>query len=156
MSGLIRQLRVSLLVVLVLMVPDLLLREIPRGLWSGNVLADLGGWALSAVVVCALVAAVHAAIYGAAHTGRPGAGEARAVRAGLLILHVFDLLLGWPLWTKGTWHVVVALVPLLVTVVTWVWSRSRGETAEIARNRALLFGILAVPLQLVGVAVLVA
>lgn len=76
MRGLIKQLRVSLLVTLGLSVFDLS-HEVLRATRSGNYLAAVGDWAVWTAVICLCVAVVHAVIYGAVHTGRPGSGEAR-------------------------------------------------------------------------------
>ena len=106
---------------------------------------------------------MHTAIYGAAHNGRPEGREARGVRAGLLILLLLDVGVAWPLLGRASGHsgalyaaacVSVALLPLLTTVVAWSWTRLRGLEADVARNRALFFGILALLPQLPAAAIL--
>ncbi|MET9388068.1 hypothetical protein ABZY09_45575 [Streptomyces sp. NPDC002928] len=164
MSRLIKQLRVSLLVTLGMSAFDLV-TDILDGLSSGTLVASLGDWALNTVLLCALVAVLHTAIYGAAHIGRPEGREARGVRAGLVVLLLLDLGFTWPLWTRAADHsgalfvagcVVVALMPLLTTTGVWGWTRLRGLGADAARNRALFFGILTLLPQLLAAATLVA
>ncbi|MFC7264066.1 hypothetical protein [Streptomyces lutosisoli] len=162
MHGLIKQLRVSLLVTLGLSAFDLS-HAVLQAMRSGGNLAALGDWALTTVAFCVLVAVVHTAIYGAAHIGRPEGKEARGVRAGLLILLLLDVGVAWPLLSRASGHsgtlyaagcVAVALLPLLTTVVAWSWTRQRGLEADVARNRALFFGILALLPQLLAAAIL--
>ncbi|MEW1828917.1 hypothetical protein [Streptomyces sp. NPDC088196] len=167
MRGLIKQLRVSLLVTLGLSVFDLS-HEIVRATRSGNYLAAMGDWAVWTGIICLCVAVVHTVIYGAVHTGRPGSGEARGVWVGLLVLQVFALLLAWPLWTRVTDRspaagsetflaavsVLVVLLPLLTSAVAWSWTRLRGTAPDIARNRALFFGILALLPQMLAAGIL--
>ncbi|MCI3275951.1 hypothetical protein [Streptomyces cylindrosporus] len=164
MRGLIKQLRISVLVVLGVSIVDLV-TSVVENLRSGKLLATLGDWALTTVLFCALVAVIHSAIYGAVHIGRPEGREARGVRAGLLVLLLIDLSIVWPLLSAATGKsalyaatcVVVAALPLLTCAVAWAWSRLRGEGADIARNSALLFGVLALLPQLpAAVALLVA
>ncbi|WP_405972636.1 hypothetical protein OG496_26285 [Streptomyces sp. NBC_00988] len=167
MRGLIKQLRVSLLVTLGLSVFDLS-HEVLRATRSGNYLAAVGDWAVWTAVICLCVAVVHAVIYGAVHTGRPGSGEARGVWVGLLVLQVFGLLLAWPLWTRVTdgshttgsetflaaVSVLVILLPLLTSAAAWGWTRLQGTASDIARNRALFFGILALLPQMLAAGIL--
>lgn len=69
MTGLIRQLRVSLLVVLGFSVFDLG-DAVVHAVWSGGWSATLGDWALTTLALCVLVAVVHSAIYGAVRLRR--------------------------------------------------------------------------------------
>jgi hypothetical protein len=127
-----------------------------------NLLSVLNDWAQTTVGLGVLVTVVHSTIYSAAYLGRPEGREARGVRAGLVVLLLFDLGIAWPLWTMATGHsalyaagcVAVALLPLLTTVVAWSWTRLRGLEADVARNRALFFGILALLPQLLAAAIL--
>lgn len=122
MTGLIKQLRISLLVTLGVMAFGVL-ADLLEALWSGDFLAVLGDDALSAVIFCTLVAAVHTVIYGAMHIGRPETREARGVRAGLGVLLVLDVL---PLLVAG--YVVLALIPVMTVVVTWGWEAGSHGT----------------------------
>ena len=63
MTGLLRQLRVSLVIVLGLSVFDLG-RAVLHAVWSGDYLATLGDWGLDMLALCVLVTVVHSAIYG--------------------------------------------------------------------------------------------
>ncbi|MFI9832599.1 hypothetical protein ACIHIX_33495 [Streptomyces sp. NPDC051913] len=103
MNGLIKQLRVSLLVVLGISAVDLV-TSTAANLWSGTLLATLGDWALTTAVFCALVTLVHSAIYAAAHLGRPEGRQARGVRAGLVALVLLDQVVIWSLLTTGSAH----------------------------------------------------
>ncbi|MGW7540880.1 hypothetical protein ACWGKQ_07135 [Streptomyces sp. NPDC054770] len=147
MTGLLRQLRVSLLITAgVLAFP--VLSRLLDALLFGNFLAALGDQAMALIVVGTLVALVHSVIYGAMHLGRPQAREARGVRAGVGVLMALDVV---PLLATG--YVVPALVPLLTAVGSWGWARYRGWGADVARYRALIFGCLSLPVQ--GVVALV-
>ncbi|MEU9150117.1 hypothetical protein AB0D59_06135 [Streptomyces sp. NPDC048417] len=161
MTGLAKQLHVSLLVTLGVTVFGLV-HDVLDALWSGNLLGALGAWAGVTAILCVVVAVAHTAIYVAAHSGRPEGSEARGVRAGLLILLVLDAVLAQPLWARTadasgtpfrTACALVALIPPLTALVSWVWARRRERGPDIARNSALFFGVVAVPLQ--GVAALV-
>ncbi|MFD4600212.1 hypothetical protein ACFWPQ_19560 [Streptomyces sp. NPDC058464] len=147
MTGLLKQLRVSILIVLGISAftsPGALL----EGLVRGHFLAALGERAWGALVICILVAAVHSVIYGAMHFGRPETREARGVRAGIGVLLALDVV---PLLATG--HVVLALVPLLAVVGGWSWGRYKGSEADAPRWGALIFGVLSLPVQ--GVVALV-
>ncbi|WP_405862529.1 hypothetical protein OG407_29185 [Streptomyces sp. NBC_01515] len=63
MTGLIRQLRVSLLVTLGLSVFDLA-DALVHAVWAGGFLSALGDWGLTTLALCVLVAAAHSTIYG--------------------------------------------------------------------------------------------
>ncbi|WP_019057209.1 hypothetical protein [Streptomyces prunicolor] len=63
MTGLIRQLRVSLLVTLGFSVFDLA-DALLHAVWSGGFLAALGDWGLTTLALCVLVAAAHSTLYG--------------------------------------------------------------------------------------------
>ncbi|MGY5046918.1 hypothetical protein ACWDE0_14930 [Streptomyces sp. 900105755] len=141
MTGLLRQLRVSLLITLgmsVFTVPDDLL----RGVVHGDFLATLGDQAARALLVCALVALVHSLIYGAMRFGRPETREVRGVRAAVGVLLALDVV---PLFAAG--HVVLALVPLLAIVGGWVFARRRGTDADAGPYGALIFGVASLPVQ---------
>lgn len=141
MTGLARQLRVSLLVTLaVLAFP--VLSDLLDGLLRWDFPAVLGDKALEVAVVCALVAVLHRVIYGVMRVGRPETRGARGVRAGLVLLSALDVV---PLCVAG--HVVPALVPVLAAVGGWGWARWRRLGAETARIWALLFGVLSLPVQ---------
>ncbi|MEU6197834.1 hypothetical protein [Streptomyces sp. NPDC047061] len=147
MSGLLKQLRVSLLITLGFSAYTSL-GDLVSGLMKGNFLATLGDRASGALAVCVLVAAVHSVIYGAMHFGRPETREARGVRAGIGLLLALDVA---PLLTTG--YVVLALVPLLAVVGGWSWGRYKGSEADAARWGALVFGVLSLFVQ--GVVALV-
>ncbi|MFF5143255.1 hypothetical protein ACFY6U_26580 [Streptomyces sp. NPDC013157] len=143
MSGLLRQLRVSLLITLG-MSAFTAAGDLLDGLVHGDFLATLGDRASEVAIVCTLVALVHSAIYGVMHVGRPETREVRGVRAGVGVLMVLDVV---PLFTTG--HVVLALIPLLATVGGWALGEHTGVTADAAPWGALLFGLLSLPVQLV-------
>jgi hypothetical protein len=147
MTPLAKQLRVSLLTTLGFVAFGVLmdltdLYALLSGDFLANLLANLGDDALTAVVLCTFVAAVHTVIYAAMRFGRPETREARGVRAGLVLLLALDVL---PLFVAG--YVVLALIPLLTAVGSWGWARYRGLGANIARVRALLFGVLSLLVQ---------
>ncbi|WP_406437261.1 hypothetical protein OHB00_23410 [Streptomyces sp. NBC_00631] len=147
MSGLLRQLRVSLLITLGVSsftVSDHLL----DGLVHGDFLAALGDQASGLVIICTLVALVHSLVYGAMRFGRPETREARGVRAGLGVLLALDVV---PLVVAG--QVVLALIPVLTAAGSWGLARYRGLGADVARWWALLFGVLSLFVQ--GVVALV-
>ncbi|MER5787943.1 hypothetical protein [Streptomyces sp. NPDC001980] len=147
MSGLLKQLRVSLLITLGVMgFGDLL--HAPDALLFGNFLAALGDEAVSLVVLCTLVALVHSVIYGAMHFGRPETREVRGVWAGVAVLLALDVV---PLFATG--YVVLALIPLLAAAGGWAFGRYRGKEADAAPYGALIFGLLSLPVQ--GVVALV-
>ncbi|MFK0151252.1 hypothetical protein ACIQVK_04110 [Streptomyces sp. NPDC090493] len=143
MSGLLKQLRVSLLITLgvsvLFMPPDLL-----YALVHGDFLAALGDRASGAAIVCTLVALVHSAIYGAMRFGRAETRDVRGVRAGVGVLMLLDVV---PLFAAG--HLVLALIPLLAAVGGWAFGRHEGVTADAAPYGALIFGVLSLPVQLV-------
>ncbi|MFF4118411.1 hypothetical protein [Streptomyces sp. NPDC001714] len=147
MTGLLKQLRVSLLVTLATsafnMSGDLL-----GGLVHGDFLAVLGDRVSGALIICTFVALVHSVIYSAMYFGRPETREARGVRAGVGVLMALDVV---PLFAAG--QVVLALVPLLAAVGGWSWGRYGGLDADSARWGALIFGVLSLPIQ--GVVALV-
>ncbi|MFF7471031.1 hypothetical protein [Streptomyces sp. NPDC008092] len=147
MNGLLRQLRVSLLITLGFEVYTSL-GDLVSGLIEGNFLAALGDRASDALVICTLVAAIHSVIYGAMRFGRPETREARGVRAGIGVLMALDVA---PLFATG--HVVLALIPLLAAVGGWVWGREQGSEADAGRWGALVFGVLSLFVQ--GVVALV-
>ncbi|MER6220460.1 hypothetical protein ABT189_07640 [Streptomyces sp900105755] len=147
MTGLLKQLRVSLLITLGISVwtasGDLL-----AGLMEGHLLATLGEKASGALLVCALVALVHSVIYGAMRFGRPETRDVRGVRAVVGVLLALDVV---PLFAAG--YVVPALVPLLAIVGGWVYARHRGTDADAGSYGALIFGVASLPVQ--GVVALV-
>jgi hypothetical protein len=147
MNGLLKQLRISLLITLGFSVCTAL-GDLLEGLVRGDFLAALGDRASSALVVCTFVAVVHSVIYGAMHFGRPETREARGVRAWVGVLMALDVV---PLFATG--HVVLALIPLLTAVGSWGWARYRGWGADAARYSALVFGVLSLLVQ--GVVALV-
>ncbi|MBW8797089.1 MAG: hypothetical protein JF597_26860 [Streptomyces sp.] len=147
MTGLLKQLRVSLLITLgmsVFTAAGLLL----VALVHGDFLATLGDQAARAAVMCTFVALVHSVIYGAMHFGRPETREARGAWAGVGVLMVLDVV---PLF--ATVHVVLALIPLLAAVGGWAFGRHAGATADAAPYGALFFGVASLLLQ--GVVALV-
>ena len=64
-----KQVRVSLLVVLVLSAFDLA-DALVHTVWAGGYLATLGDWGLTTLALCVLVTVVHSAIYGGVRLGR--------------------------------------------------------------------------------------
>ncbi|MEU2771477.1 hypothetical protein ABZ646_00780 [Streptomyces sp. NPDC007162] len=91
---------------------------------------------------------LHTVVYGAMRVGRPETRGARGVRAGLVLLSALDVV---PLAVAG--HVVLALIPVSAAVGGRGRARQRRLGAETARIRALLFGVLSLPVQ--GVVALV-
>ncbi|MEU9344655.1 hypothetical protein AB0D74_26000 [Streptomyces sp. NPDC048278] len=143
MSGLLKQLRVSLLITLgvsaFIAAGDLL-----DGLVRGDFLGALVERASGTAVVCALVALVHSVVYGVMRFGRPETRDVRGVWAGVGVLMVLDVV---PLFAAG--HLVLALLPLLAAVGGWAFGRHTGATADAAPYGALFFGLLSLPVQLV-------
>ncbi|MFD4502160.1 hypothetical protein [Streptomyces sp. NPDC058457] len=148
MTGLLKQLRVSLLITLGVSAFNAS-GPLLEGLVRGDFLATLGDRASGAAIICTLVTVVHSVIYGAMHFGRPETREARGVRAGVGVLMALDVV---PLFAAG--YVVLALIPLLATVGSWGWARHRGWGADAARYSALIFGVLSLFVQLVAALVM--
>ncbi|MFJ9560105.1 hypothetical protein ACIRQQ_08695 [Streptomyces fuscichromogenes] len=153
--GLPKQLRTSLLITLGVTTLGLAF-DLLSALSPGKFLSALGDWAGATVVLCACVAVAHTVIYTAARLGRPEGREARVAGAGLVIMLAVDAVYTQPLWTRAADDprtpfrlacVLIALIPALTGVVSWARTRRRRPEPSLAWNRALLFGIVSVPLQ---------
>ncbi|MCG7210447.1 hypothetical protein [Streptomyces arenae] len=156
--GLTGQLRVSLLITLGVTAFGLV-QALLDSQGSGALLIALRDWAGVTAVLCAFVAVVQTVIYTAAHVGRPEGREVRRAGAGLLIMLAIDALYAWPLWTRAVDDAsrtpfrlacaLLALIPALTALASWARARTRRPEPSIAWNRALLFGIVSLPLQAV-------
>ncbi|MFD8724109.1 hypothetical protein ACFV2H_40680 [Streptomyces sp. NPDC059629] len=156
--GLTGQLRVSLLTTLGVTAFGLV-QVLLESQGSGALLIALRDWAGVTAVLCAVVAVVHTVIYTAAHLGRPEGRDVRRAGAGLLVMLAIDTLYAWPLWTRAADDVsrtpfrlacaLLALIPAVTALVSWARARPRRPEPSLAWNRALLFGIVSLPLQAV-------
>ncbi|WP_217546505.1 hypothetical protein [Streptomyces sp. GbtcB6] len=148
MTGLLKQLRVSLLITLGLSAFTASGRLL-EGLVRGDFLATLGDQASRAAIVCTLVAVVHSVIYGAMRFGRPETRGARGAWAGVGVLMALDVV---PLFAAG--QVVLALIPLLAAVGGWGLGRYTGVEADAAPYGALIFGVLSLLVQLMAAVIM--
>ncbi|MFG3294579.1 hypothetical protein ACGF3G_37970 [Streptomyces sp. NPDC048179] len=156
--GLAGQLRVSLLITLGATAFGLV-QVLVDNQGSGALLIALRDWAGVTAILCAVVGLVHTVIYAAAHLGRPEGREVRRAGAGLLVMLAIDALYAWPLWTRAADDAsrmpvrlacaLLALIPAFTALVSWGWAKPRRAEPSVAWNRALLFGIVSLPLQAV-------
>ncbi|MFG2941814.1 hypothetical protein [Streptomyces sp. NPDC048282] len=156
-TGLLKQLRVSFLITLGVSTFGLA-SDLLDALSPAEFLGALGDWAGVTALLCAFVAVVHTVIYTAAHLGRPEGREVRGAAAGLLVMLAVDTLYTQPLWTRVADDsrtpfrlacALIALVPVFTGLVSGVRARRRWREPAVAWNRALLFGIVSLPVQAV-------
>ncbi|GGN26638.1 hypothetical protein [Streptomyces fuscichromogenes] len=155
--GLLKQLRTSLLITLGVTTFGLAF-DLVSALSPGEFLSALGDWAGAAAVLCVCVAVAHTLVHTAARLGRPEGREVRVAGAGLVIMLAVDAVYTQPLWTRAAEDprtpfrlacALIALIPALTGVVSWALAGRRRREPSVAWNRALLFGIVSVPLQAV-------
>lgn len=156
--GLTGQLRVSLLITLGVTALGLV-QGLLDSQGTGALVIALRDWAEVTAVLCAFVAVVHTVIYAAAHLGPPEGREVRGAGAGLLVMLAIDALYAWPLWTRAADDAsrtpfrlacaLLALIPAFTALASWARAKTRRPEPSLAWNRALLFGIVSLPLQAV-------
>ncbi|MEU9452170.1 hypothetical protein [Streptomyces sp. NPDC048277] len=156
-TGLLKQLRMSFLITLGLSTFGLA-SDLVRAMSPAEFLSALGDGVGVTALLCAFVALAHTVIYTAAHLGRPEGREVRGAAAGLLVMLAVDTLYTQPLWTRAADDTrtpfrlacaLIALLPVFTGLVSVVRARRRWPEPAVAWNRALLFGIVSLPIQAV-------